>query len=156
MASCQVAFKCLTSPAELPINEGSFRALEIFLPPGKVVSAMRPAPMQRWMTYPMTIIDTIFRALAPALPRRLIAGRRADLLTAQMNGRSPRDGKLFIYNGGFVGGARQRGVRRRAHSGSTQARFISTLSQATSRRRRAPWQALCSRPLFSSPRRVGR
>ena len=104
IASCQVAFKCLTSPTELPINEGSFRGLEVVLPPGKVVSATRPAPMQRWMTYPMTIIDTVFRALAPALPDRVIAGHHADLLTAQMNGRSPRDGKLFIYNGGFVGG----------------------------------------------------
>ena len=104
IASCQVAFKCLTSPTEYPINEGSFRALEVILPPGRVVSATRPAPMQRWMTYPMTIIDTIFRALAPALPDRVIAGHHADLLTAQMNGRSPRDGKLFIYNGGFVGG----------------------------------------------------
>jgi N-methylhydantoinase B len=112
IASCQVAFKCLTSPTELPINEGSFRSLEVVLPPGKVVSATRPAPMQRWMTYPMTIIDTVFRALAPALPDRVIAGHHADLLTAQMNGRSPKDGKLFIYNGGFVGGgwgATQRG-----------------------------------------------
>ena len=39
---CQVAFKCLTSPLDLPINDGQFRALEIVLPPGRVVSAVKP------------------------------------------------------------------------------------------------------------------
>src|SRR5204862_2397387 len=67
---CQVAFKCLTSPLDLPINDGQFRALEIVLPPGRVVSALKPAAMRMWMTYPMTIIDTIFKALAPAIPER--------------------------------------------------------------------------------------
>ena len=43
-SSCaQVAFKCLTSPLDLPINDGAFRALEIVLPPGRVVSATKPA-----------------------------------------------------------------------------------------------------------------
>ena len=32
-ASCEVAFKCLTSALDLPINDGQFRALEIVLPP---------------------------------------------------------------------------------------------------------------------------
>ena len=69
--SCaQVAFKCLTSPLDLPINDGSFRALDIVLPPGRVVSAVKPAAMRMWMTYPMTVVDTIFKALAPAMPSR--------------------------------------------------------------------------------------
>ena len=63
---CQVAFKCLTSALDLPINDGQFRALDIVLPPGRVVSAVKPAAMRMWMTYPMTIVDTIFKALAPA------------------------------------------------------------------------------------------
>ena len=45
-----------------------------------------------------------FKARAYDKAARAIAGHHADLLTAQMNGRSPKDGKLFIYNGGFVGG----------------------------------------------------
>ena len=79
--SCaQVAFKCLTSSLDLPINEGQFRALDIVLPPGRVVSAVKPAAMRMWMTYPMTIVDTIFKALAPALPDQVIAGHHADLV----------------------------------------------------------------------------
>jgi N-methylhydantoinase B len=103
-SAAQVAYKCLTSGLDLPINDGSFRALEIILPPGKVVSAQRPAPMRWWMTYPMTIVDTVFKALAPAVPTRVIAGHHADLVIASINGRHPRDGKLFLYLGGLIGG----------------------------------------------------
>ena len=104
LACCQVAYKCLTSPTDYPINDGSFRALRTILPPGRVVSAVRPAPMRWWMTFPMTIVDTVFKALAPAIPGRVIAGHHADLLMCVMNGIHPRDGKLFIGALGPCGG----------------------------------------------------
>src|SRR5215470_13241521 len=56
-ACAQVAYKCLTSPTDYPINDGSFRSLKVIVPPGRIVSATRPAPMRWWMTYPMTIVD---------------------------------------------------------------------------------------------------
>ena len=102
-ACCQVAFKCLTSALERPINEGSFRPLKIVLPPGRVVSAVRPAAMRWWMTFPMTVVDTIFKALAPAIPDRVIAGHHADLMSAIINTRRP-DGQLMIFSGGLIGG----------------------------------------------------
>src|SRR5205823_4596848 len=101
---CQVAFKCLTSPLDLPINDGQFRALEIVLPPGSVVSAVKPAAMRMWMTYPMTIIDTIFKALAPAIPNRVISAHHADLVIGRVHGRRPSDGSFYIYIGGLIGG----------------------------------------------------
>ncbi len=101
---CQVAFKCLTSALDLPINDGQFRALEIVLPPGRVVSALKPAAMRLWMTYPMTIIDTIFKALAPAIPEHVIAGHHADLVVGRINGRRPKDDSFYIYLGGLIGG----------------------------------------------------
>ncbi len=101
---CQVAFKCLTSALELPINDGAFRALDIVLPPGRVVSAEKPAAMRMWMCYPMTIVDTIFKALAPALPEQVIAGHHADLVVGRINGRRPKDNSFYIYLGGLIGG----------------------------------------------------
>ncbi len=101
---CQVAFKCLTSPLDLPINDGQFRALDITLPPGRVVSAERPSAMRMWMTYPMTIVDTIFKAVAPALPDQVIAGHHADLCVGRINGRRPSDNSFYIYLGGLIGG----------------------------------------------------
>jgi N-methylhydantoinase B len=101
---CQVAFKCLTSALDLPINDGQFRALDVVLPPGRVVSAVKPAAMRMWMTYPMTIVDTIFKALAPALPDQVIAGHHADLVVGRINGRRPKDDSFYIYLGGLIGG----------------------------------------------------
>src|SRR5262249_56454768 len=67
------------TPLLLPINEGAFRPLTIVLPPGRVVSATKPAALRWWMTIPQTVVDTIFKALAPACPERVIAGHHADL-----------------------------------------------------------------------------
>ena len=74
------------------------------LPPGRVVSALKPAAMRMWMTYPMTIIDTIFKALAPAIPEQVIAGHHADLVVGRINGRRPKDDSFYIYLGGLIGG----------------------------------------------------
>ena len=103
-ACAQVAYKCLTSPTDYPINDGSFRSLTAIVPPGRVISATRPAPMRWWMTYPMTIVDTIFKALAPAIPHRVIAGHHADLLVAACHGINPRASEFFIANFGPLGG----------------------------------------------------
>ena len=101
---CQVAFKCLTSPLELPINDGAFRALDIVLPPGRVISALKPAAMRMWMTYPMTVIDTIFKALSPALPDQVIAGHHADLVLGRVHGRQLKTNAFYIHSGGLIGG----------------------------------------------------
>jgi N-methylhydantoinase B len=104
VACAQVAFKCIALPTEYPINDGGFRPLKVILPPGTVVSAVHPAPYRVWMTYPMTVVDTIFKALSRAIPDRVIAGHHADLLTANINGINPRDGRLWLYLGGLIGG----------------------------------------------------
>jgi N-methylhydantoinase B len=103
-ACAQVAFKCLTSPTDYPINDGSFRNLKVVVPPGRVVSATRPAPMRWWMTFPMTVIDTVFKALADALPDRVIAGHHADLCVSLVHGIDPADGKFFLAHMGPLGG----------------------------------------------------
>ena len=103
-ACAQVAFKCLTSPTDYPINDGSFRNLKVIVPPGRVISATRPAPMRWWMTYPMTVIDTVFKALADAIPAQVIAGHHADLCVSLVHGIDPKDGKFFLAHMGPLGG----------------------------------------------------
>ena len=104
VACAQVAYKCLTSPTDYPINEGSFRPLEVKLAQGSVVSAVRPAAMRWWMTFPMTVVDTVFKAMAAAIPERAIAGHHADLLVGLISGLSPKDGRLFLGSAGPMGG----------------------------------------------------
>jgi len=104
VACAQVAFKCLTSPIDYPVNDGSFRNLKVVLPRGRVVSAVRPAPMRWWMTFPMTIIDTIFKALTTAVPDKVIAGHHADLCVGVLSGHQPSTCDLFLAFIGPLGG----------------------------------------------------
>jgi N-methylhydantoinase B len=103
-SAAQVAFKCLTSPVETPINDGAFRPLEIRLDPGRIISANKPAAVRWWMTPPMTVIDTIFRALATAIPNRVAAAHHADLCVLLMSGIDPRSGRFFAGPVGLPGG----------------------------------------------------
>ena len=103
-ACSQVAFKCLTSPTDYPINDGSFRNLEVVVPMGRIVSAEKPAPMRWWMTFPMTIVDTVFKALAPAIPERIVAGHHADLIIGMLNGVNPETSEFYIAFIGPTGG----------------------------------------------------
>jgi N-methylhydantoinase B len=99
-----VAFKFLTTPLLLPINDGSFRPVKIVLPPGRVISASKPAAMRWWMTIPQTVVDTIWKAVAPACPERVIAGGHDDLAAAGTFGYvDPRTGNLSIGSGANVG-----------------------------------------------------
>lgn len=103
-ACSQVAFKCITSPTDYPINDGSFRNLKAIVPPGRVISAVKPAPMRWWMTFPMTIVDTVFKALTPAIPERTIAGHHADLVIGMLNGINPKNNEFYIAFIGPTGG----------------------------------------------------
>jgi N-methylhydantoinase B len=103
-SAAQVAFKCVTTPTHYPINDGSFEPLTIVLPPGRVISATKPAAMRWWMTIPMTVVDTIFRALAPAIPERVAAAHHADLCVATMFGVNPRTGRFYVSSTSPPGG----------------------------------------------------
>jgi N-methylhydantoinase B len=103
-SASEVAFKFLTTPLLLPINEGSFRPLKIILPPGRVVSATKPAPVRTWMTVPMTVADTIFKALAEACPDNVLAGHHADLAAPRTFGLDPKTGRSFHFPPMLSGG----------------------------------------------------
>lgn len=103
-SAAQVAFKFLTSPNEYPINHGSFRPVEVILPLGTVVSATKPAAVRWWMTYPMTVVDCIFRAIASAMPHGSIAGHHADLAISNLYGTNPATGQFSLFYNGIQGG----------------------------------------------------
>ena len=104
VACAQVAYKCLTSGTDYPINEGAFRSLKTIVPLGKVVSAVRPAALRSWMTTPMTVIDTVFKAVASAIPDRTIAGHHADLVVCSFFGINPKASEFYLGNFGPLGG----------------------------------------------------
>lgn len=103
-SAAQVAFKCLTSPGLVPVDAGSFRPVVVDLPPGRVISASKPAAMRWWMTYPMTVVDCVFRALADVVPGGGIAGHHADLAITNLYGVDHRTGSFYMLFGGPQGG----------------------------------------------------
>jgi N-methylhydantoinase B len=103
MAAARVAFKALTSPHR-EVNEGSFRALKVILPPGKLLSARRPAPIGGWSLSLPTVLDTILRALAPALPERIPAAHKGDMGGYAIFGNNPKTGRRYVCQNIIGGG----------------------------------------------------
>ena len=107
LAGPRVAYKALTVPMD-PVNEGSFSALNIIIPEGNFMMAKFPATMAGWSTPIPTVIDTIFKALAPAIPGRIPAAHLGVLGgTIVFFGQNPETGKRFVVQsieGGGWGG----------------------------------------------------
>jgi N-methylhydantoinase B len=106
VAAARVAFKSLVSPHS-PIDEGCFRALKVVIPEGKILSATPPAPVGNWSRTLPTVIDLIYRALAPAMPERVAAGHKGDMGGYAFFGNHPETGRRFlcqtIMGGGWGG-----------------------------------------------------
>jgi N-methylhydantoinase B len=102
IAGARVAFKALTSP-DLDVNEGCFRPLEVILPEGTMLSAKPPAALGRWSIALPTVIDTILKALAPAIPHMIPAAHKGDMGGCSFFGFRD-DGSRFLVMNIFGGG----------------------------------------------------
>ena len=107
LAGARVAYKALTGPLD-PVNEGSFRALEVIIPEGNIMMARFPAPMSTWSMIVPMVVDTIVAALAPAMPERVPAGHHGLLGGAVVFfGIHPQTNRRFVVQsieGGGWGG----------------------------------------------------
>ena len=103
IAAARVAFKALTSP-ELDVNEGCFRPLDVILPEGTMLSAKPPAALGLWSIPLPTVIDTILKALAPAMPDRIPAAHKGDMGGCSFFGFREDDGSRFLLLNIFGGG----------------------------------------------------
>ncbi len=102
VAAARVAFKALTSP-DLDVNEGCFRALTVVSPEGTLVNAKPPAAIGLWSIALPTVIDTILKALAPALPHVVPAAHKGDMGGCSFYGYR-HDGSRFLLLNIFGGG----------------------------------------------------
>ena len=102
IAAARVAFKALTSPG-LDVNEGCFRALKVVLPEGTMLSARPPAALGQWSIALPTVIDTILKALSPAVPDMIPAAHKGDMGGCSFFG-VDQDGTRFLLLNIFGGG----------------------------------------------------
>ncbi len=107
LAGARVAYKALTVPGD-PVNEGSFRALQVIIPEGSIMMARWPAPMSGWSGVIPTVVDTVVAALAPAMPDNAPAAHFGLLGGAVVFfGINPKTGRRFVVQsieGGGWGG----------------------------------------------------
>ena len=107
LAGAYIAYKGLTAPLEA-VNEGSFHALKVEIQEGNFMMARFPAVMAGWSRMLPTVVDTILRALAPALPNRIPAAHLGTLGGSMtFFGHDPKTDRDFILQtieGGGWGG----------------------------------------------------
>ena len=107
MAGARVAYKALTGPLD-PVNEGSFRALDVIIPEGSIMMARFPAPMSGWSLIVPIVVDTIVKALSQAMRDRAPAGHHGLLGGAVVFfGIHPKTKRRFVVQsieGGGWGG----------------------------------------------------
>jgi N-methylhydantoinase B len=102
MTTARVALMYLVAQGE-PANEGTFRPLKLILPDGKLVSAKATAPMGHYGFPFPTIIDTIIKALEPALPEQVTGAHFGTYSSIRFFGQN-KNGALFnCYDSGHGG-----------------------------------------------------
>ena len=82
-AYVHMAIKSIFDP-ELPNNEGTAAPITLIAPEGTVVNCRHPAPVVARMQIGHFMTEIIYRALAPVLPERVIAGSGGTPATMQV------------------------------------------------------------------------
>jgi len=96
--------KCLLDPKG-PANAGSFRPLKVIVPDNCLLSAKWPSPVDRGNNETSArIVDTVWQALAPAIPERVIAMTYGYAGGIACGGIDPRNGEPYALWEGPPGG----------------------------------------------------
>ena len=139
-AYASFAVKAALAP-DVPHNAGSFRPVHVSAPPGSVLNCVRPAPVASRHLIGHLLPGLIFRALAPALPGRLIAGSADSLWLILWSGRA-RDGSPFSQTVFQAGGMGARAVKDGLSAigfpsgvGGVPTEVVETLTPLVQRRR---------------------
>ncbi|MFN8223675.1 MAG: hydantoinase B/oxoprolinase family protein [Gaiellales bacterium] len=104
LSACRIALKSITNPG-LPACEGDFAPMTVRVPEDSMFNARYPAPTFMYGTHLILLIDTVCRALAQAIPGRVLAGHYGNLSGFMLVGHDPASGELYIQqepeNGGW-------------------------------------------------------
>jgi N-methylhydantoinase B len=95
LSAARLAFKFLVLPDAQP-NGGSFRSLRVEVPSGSIFDAREPAACIYYFPHLGLMMDLVLRAVAPALPDKVLGGQTADPMNVFLAGFHPRDGRLFM------------------------------------------------------------
>jgi N-methylhydantoinase B len=103
LSSCAYSLRVLLD-ADLPTNDGFYRAIKVIAPLGTVVNATDPAPISVGWETGLRVTETALRALGDALPERITAGSKGCLSNIAFGGIDPRTGRYFTFYEAVAGG----------------------------------------------------
>jgi N-methylhydantoinase B len=97
-------FRCLLPPGAVA-TAGVMRPIEVIAPQGTIVNAVAPAAVAGGnVETSQRIVDTLLRALAPALPARIPAASAGTMNNLTIGGIDPRQGLPYTYYETIAGG----------------------------------------------------
>jgi N-methylhydantoinase B len=102
-ASVFIAVKSIFDPAA-PLNQGSFRPIEVITPPGTIVNVQRPAPAGSHGEIRKRVIATMVGALSQACPERIAGDLCRTSFHNLLGGFDQRRGGEWVHYEWSAGG----------------------------------------------------
>src|SRR6266550_1456069 len=97
VSAVSYAFRCLVG-ADVPASAGLMEPIEVIAPEGTIVNAIHPASVAGGnVETSQRIVDTVFKALARAIPKRIPAASQGTMNNLTIGGIDPRTGAEFSY-----------------------------------------------------------
>lgn len=104
VSAVSYCFRCLIS-GDVPASAGLMEPIEVITPDGTIVNARHPASVAGGnVETSQRIVDTVFKALARAIPDRIPAASQGTMNNLTMGGIDPRTGVEFSYYETVAGG----------------------------------------------------
>ena len=110
VSAVSYCFRCLVG-GDVPASAGLIEPIEVIAPKGTVVNANPPASVAGGnVETSQRIVDTVFKALAQAVPNRIPAASQGTMNNLTIGGIDPRTGAEFSYYETVAGGMGARPV----------------------------------------------
>jgi N-methylhydantoinase B len=104
VSAVSYVFRCLLV-GDVPASAGLIEPIEVIAPEGTVVNAAHPASVAGGnVETSQRIVDTVFKALAGAIPGRIPAASQGTMNNLTIGGIDPRTGAEFSYYETVAGG----------------------------------------------------
>ncbi len=104
VSAVSYVFRCLID-SDVPASAGLMEPIEVIAPEGTIVNATHPASVAGGnVETSQRIVDTVFKALAHALPERIPAASQGTMNNLTIGGIDPRTGAEFSYYETVAGG----------------------------------------------------
>ncbi|MDX6403818.1 MAG: N-methylhydantoinase [Blastocatellia bacterium] len=104
VSAVSYVFRCLLA-GDVPASAGLMEPIEVIAPAGSIVNAAHPASVAGGnVETSQRIVDTVFKALARAIPKRIPAASQGTMNNLTIGGIDPRTGAEFSYYETVAGG----------------------------------------------------